>query len=737
MSLKRRHFLMFLGATAGAASLIPLGKAGETPSTSSLQDPYTSASGNGLSFRPVKGPMPYEGVGVKTAQQTAEYSSYGVKDDLVLPEGFTYDVIASWGDRVGDARFGYNNDYLSFVQTGPDKGYLTINFEYISAKAWSQAYEPVVGESLPLAQVMAMLESAEDGEIDASTLPDSDPLKAQIQTISKAALSDQGIGVISIRRLANGRWVRVEASTDRRITGISGLENSDRYLQATGPATAIFNKQAGQGYSDGLGSRIIGSFGNCAGGTTPWGTVLSAEENIQIQVPEAVYADGTAFAPSAKAFDAELNGQGNVLGLAGNKYGWIVEVDPSDPNDYGTKHTWLGRFRHEAVGVRVEAGKNLAFYSGDDRRGGHVYKYVSRDIVNDPQAKTNSRLLTDGILHVAKLAADGTGRWIALKSSTPVDPVRLNTIAGGMVTLPQRPEGGFFKAESEAVIEDFKKQYATLDDLYEGSSEEKQGAILIDAHFAANAAGATNTGRPEDTMVDSDGALYITFTSGGPGGDGGPDNIIFQGPNGETPYEHGWIMKLLEDGNDPAAMTFRWQMIALGGEPADGGWGFSNPDNLEIDANGNLWMVTDMSTSKHNFEVASRIDAVGNPVSQSNLRGLFGNNSIWFIPTSGADAGETYMFGYGPMECEMTGPFFTQDQTTLFMSAQHPGETYGRRENMASETRQFAMKTTDGQEFMQSRKVPIGSNWPGKATTDFPKPSVVAIRRLDGSVITG
>ncbi len=66
-----------------------------------------------------------------------------IQDDLVLPEGFTYDVIAAWGDRVGDSRFGYNNDYLSFVPTGPDQGYLTVNFEYISAETWEQTYPAV------------------------------------------------------------------------------------------------------------------------------------------------------------------------------------------------------------------------------------------------------------------------------------------------------------------------------------------------------------------------------------------------------------------------------------------------------------------------------------------------------------------------------------------------------------------------------------------------------------------
>ena len=64
------------------------------------------------------------------------------------------------------------------------------------------------------------------------------------------------------------------------------------------------------------------------------------------------------------------------------------------------------------------------------------------------------------------------------------------------------------------------------------------------------------------------------------------------------------------------------------------------------------------------------------------------------------------------MESETTGPFFSQDQQTLFLSVQHPGEVRGTRKDMASELRKFAMRTTDGKEFMQTRKVPIGSNWP-------------------------
>ncbi|MEL7227492.1 MAG: alkaline phosphatase PhoX, partial [Cyanobacteria bacterium J06576_12] len=374
-----------------------------------------------------------------------------------------------------------------------------------------------------------------------------------------------------------------------------------------GPATSVFVKENVQGYSDGLGTNIIGTFGNCAGGTTPWGTALSAEENIQYQVPEAVYGDGSSFEPEKAPFGAGWDGQGNVLGLAGNKYGWIVEIDPSDPNDYGTKHTWMGRYRHEAVGIRAVAGKQLAFYSGCDRRGGHVYKFISTSTVQDPTDKINSQLMTNGMLYTAKFNADGTGSWIPLTLTTPVDPVLPSTVFGGMVTLPKRPDGGFEQVEEDAIALQFKEKFATLGDLYTGTNTQKQGAILIDAHYAATAAGATLTARPEDTEVAADGTLFIAFTSGAPGGDGGPDKAVFVGPNGEEDYEAGWIMKLTEAQNDPAALTFQWEMFATGGEPTDGGFGFANPDNLEFDSQGNLWVVTDMSTSTHNKAIPKRI----------------------------------------------------------------------------------------------------------------------------------
>ncbi len=740
MTLKRRDFLLFLGATTGSLTWDALrNHRAIALSQKTQQLAQSTAVNNSLGFEPIKTPIPLPIDGLTITEEIEAYSNYEVQDDLVLPPGFTYDVIAAWGDRLGDSRCGYNNDYLSFIETAPGEGLLTVNFEYISGSTWMQTYPLVIGQTLPFSEVQAKA-MGKDGKIDAFALNEASSLKSQIEAISQAALIDQGIGVIGIKRDPNGKWQRTFAAADRRITGISGLDHPTRALKSTGPATAIFTKANKLGYEDNLGGRIIGTLQNCAGGTTPWGTVLSAEENFQNQVPEAVMADGSSFSPNNLPFtidEKDIGGQGNVFGLAGNKYGWLVEIDPANPEDYGTKHTWLGRYRHEAFGIRAIAGSNLAIYSGCDRRGGHLYKFISSETVENPQAKSNSQLLESGMLYGAKFYSNGVGEWIPLAPDTLVNPVVPSQVAGGMVMLPNgdRAQGGVMEVKDESQIQSFISKYRTLSDLYQGNSpKETQGAILIDAHLAATAAGVTCTARPEDTIVAEDGTLFIAFTSGASGSDGGADLQVFTGPEGETDYEYGWIMQLEEDDNDPGSLSFSWRMLAMGGEPALGGAGFANPDNLTLDDRGNLWMVTDMSSSKQNQAVPVRVKAEES-VPAEELIGVFGNNALWYVPLKGDAAGEIYPFAIGPMECECTGLMFSNDRQTLFLSIQHPGEINGMRQNMAAEAREFALLTTDGQSFTQQRQVPIGSNWPSGRINQPPVPAIVAIRRINGQAI--
>ncbi len=736
MPLARRHFLWMLTGATGAIAL----DAHRTRGSRSVTQANATALGQELAspFRPIPGPMPLAYDRLSTSEQASAYASYTVADDLILPEGYEYEVLASWGDPLGDSRVGYNNDYLGFAPDleNTDRAYLGVNFEYISGAIWMATYAEVVGKALPFAEVRQALPA---GAIDAFALPDGDPLKEKIALLSREAMIDQGFGVMALQRGDRGRWQRetgtLSQAVDRRITGISGLEDG-RYAKTTGPAVAVFTKTSGEGYRDAIGDRAIGTFANCAGGTTPWGTFLSAEENFHRHVPEAVKLDGTSEPPSAIPFDlseTDIGGFGNVFGLAGNKYGWIVEIDPANPNDYGTKHTGLGRYRHEAVGVRVVAGQPIAFYSGCDRRGGHIYKFVSKGTVSNPTDKANSNLLADGTLYVAKFNADGSGQWLALTPEAAVNPDRPSQVIGNTVIL--HDAAGYQRLTKDATVDAFAAQYQTLADLYTGTPAEQQGAIAIDAHFAANAIGGTYTARPEDTEIAPDGSLYICFTSGSPDREGGPDKAVFASPIGEAAHESGWVMRLMEAENKPGAIAFTWETSVTGGEPSQGGAGLSNPDNVLIDRGGDIWMVTDMSTNKHNSEVTSRLDAAGQPLDSSKMLGIFGNNSLWYMPTSGDRAGVSLLFAIGPMECETTGPCFDTTEETLFLAVQHPGEMHGTRRNGAIETRQFILTTTDGTEFEQTRTVPIGSNWPSQRDGVAPRPSVVAIYRTAGGAI--
>ncbi|MCB4394164.1 DUF839 domain-containing protein [Synechococcus sp. HB1133] len=674
-------------------------------------------------FTPVRVPLPVNSDGLTAAEQQTTYREMAVEDRLVVPEEFRSDLLAAWGDALGNSRFGFNNDHLGFVQHDANRASMTVNFEYISPKPWVDGFNEVVGQPLPYAAVVRALAPV-DGVIDCTALAARDPRLAQIRAVADQAMTDLGMGVMTLKRDSQGRWVRAKGHQDRRIDGIAGLENPAERLRSTGPATRVFEAASRQGYDDGLGSAVIGTFANCGGGTTPWGTVLSAEENFQSQVPEPVFADGSSVAPSQRPFlcrERKLQGLGNVYGLAGNKYGWMVEVDPDAPAQQAVKHTALGRFRHEAVAVRAEVGQPLVVYSGCDRRGGHLYRFVSSKTVTDLKDKANSLLLEGGELQVARFQADGTGDWLPLTPDTKVDPFLPSRFDQAGLTCPvELPNSDREQAVAElfrddASVQAYRKRYPTLASLYRGDGEAVQGAILVDAHLAASAAGGTPTARPEDTKIDpisSD--LLIAFTSGSPGMTGGADPEVFQGPEGQATWPNGWVMRLSDQGEK----DFRWRMAVTGGTPWAGGLGFTNPDNVAVDAEGNLWIVTDRSMK----------GAAGD---------VFGNNSCWFVPRNGDQNETAACFAIGPMECEVTGVCLDRPEETLFLAIQHPGEVHGSHQSGDEEFQAHDLVDRDGKAFQQLRQLPLGSNWPAQAPGRPARPGVVAVRRSSGEPLLG
>ncbi len=446
----RRQLLKFLGVAGGSIALGPL-----------VNPRLNASSANGIgvqalflgTFTPVRLPHPLPAYtelssfmpngqripggmagSILGASGDPSLSNYTIYDDVVVPPEYERYVILKWGDRVYPARAGgpldqdyagFNMDFTSFVginNSGTD-GYLFVNYEYVSFPfdngvpdvpsslvTAPTSYRPVIGRRLPASERL--------GEY----------------------LYNTGASIVRIRKGSDGRFQVVAGDTkNRRIHGLSGLaingERSDEYsgvtnwgslsyqqgdnnyLLGTGPAAnQVFTKS-----SDGLGNRIIGTSFNCAGGQTPWGTSLTAEENFQasstffIGVQESVLPDGTQTGYIDGTTGAEF-------GQVGEKYGWMVEVDPVNLAFRPRKHTARGRFRHEGITMRVKAGQRLVAYQGDDRRGGHVWRYVSEKQIVSPTMKTNSSAFTKGTLYAARFNADGTGRWIPIMMDTPVNP---------------------------------------------------------------------------------------------------------------------------------------------------------------------------------------------------------------------------------------------------------------------------------------------------------------------------
>jgi len=585
----------------------------------------------------------------------------GVDETHHVADGYRADVLLRWGDPLFPdsppfdplqqsaaaqlRQFGYNNDYVAFIPLDADgnRGLLCVNHEYTN----EEIMFPGIARQ------------------DLICFPD---MTAELVDIEVAA---HGVTIVEIAR-QDGQWRPVLDSTYNRRISPANTE-----MRVDGPASGHERMKTS---ADPSGTRILGTLNNCAGGATPWGTYLTAEENFHGYFWSDLCATGgkpPAGLGGAQAKSYERYGVPGLWQAWGkfidrfnvdkepnepNRFGWIVEIDPFDPNSVPVKHTALGRFRHEGAECLVNKDGRIVVYCGDDARFDYVYRFVSEGKFDASGHKANMSLLSAGTLSVAKFDDDGRVEWLPL------------VFGQGSLT----PEAGF----------------------------TSQGDVVLDARLAADALGATRMDRPEDVQPNPvNGRVYVILTNNKDRAAGQDDPA---NPRAENVFGH--IIEMTPPDGDHAAPEFRWEVLVRCGDPAvaevgalwnpetsGNGW-FACPDNAAVDAEGRLWIATDQ----------------GEPWPTGRADGLYA------LETEGARRRTAKLFFRVPVGAEMCGPCFTPNQETLFVAVQHPSADATERYKGFERVSTFADPAT---------------RWPDFKPDMPPRPSVLAITKVGGGKI--
>ncbi|WP_428668980.1 PhoX family protein [Reyranella sp.] len=519
-----------------------------------------------------------------------------------VADGYDMQVLIRWGDPVvagapafdpanqtaaaQEKQFGYNNDFLGLhpLPLGSrtsDRFLLVVNHEYTNT------------------------------ELMFPNLGSEGASKAQ----AEIELAAHGGAVVEIVR-EGGQWQVVpDSKYARRLSG-------NTPMQISGPAAGHEKMKTSV---DPTGRTVLGMFNNCAGGSTPWGTWLTCEENFDAYFngdaakhPDAAVLKEYGFSRSRYtwskhfdrfSFDKEPNEP--------NRFGWVVEIDPYEPGSPPVKRTALGRFKHEGSTYALAKDGRVVFYSGDDERGEYVYKFVTSRPWNADDRAANRDLLDEGVLYVARFADDGKVEWLPLVHGQG----------------PLTADNGF----------------------------ANQGDVVIKARLAANLLKPTPMDRPEDIETNPvNGRVYVVLTNNT---NRTPDQVDKANPRAAN--GHGHIIEIAPADGDHAATGGTWSIFLLAGKPGqdagaryhrattNDGW-LSCPDNVAFDSKGRMWIATD-----------------GAPTAAGIADGVYATDTV------GLGRALTRCFYQAPAGAEVCGPIFAPDDQSFFIAIQHPGEDRG------------------------------------------------------------
>lgn len=529
--------------------------------------------------------------------------SASTADTVIVPEGYQVERLISWGDPLfADAlefsnqvsnntagnqkrQFGDNNDGMSLFPVDKQTAILAVNNEYTNYELMFEHQ----GKNMTAADV-------------------------------HYAQAAHGVSVLTLVKQAQGWRFDQTGQFNRRI-------DANTPMRLSGPAKghALLRTKA-----DPSGETALGTFNNCANGMTPWGTYLTCEENFngyfgsdaQVDLSPAFSRYGIAAEDAGYSwykFDQrfDLAQEPNEP----NRFGWVVEIDPHNPNSTPVKRTALGRFKHENAELVIAEDGRVVVYLGDDERGEHIYRFMSRNKYNPVDQAANRDLLDEGELFVAKFNEDGSGEWLSLAHG----------------------QSGLTAANGFA----------------------SQADILIHARLAATQVGATTMDRPEWVSVHPhEPMVFCTLTNNK--NRGLNDSQPVGGPNPRAENHYGQIVRWVPTAGQHTAQGFQWDLFLMAGNPtvhagtdyagsshinADNM--FNSPDGIGFDQAGRLWIQSD-----------------GNYSNLGDFAGQGNNQMLCADPKTG----EVRRFLTGPVACEITGLAFTPDQKTLFIGVQHPGE---------------------------------------------------------------
>ena len=641
----------------------------------------TACGGGGGGAAPAPGTIGFKGITVNLG------------DSIVVPEGYTADVMYRWGDPImpnalafkGDASEGWeqqelqagdNHDGINFFPfpgtDGNSRGILAMNHEYVNP------------------EYLHTVTNYNKYEIAANT---------------KKEQAAMGVSVIEVQRNAAGKWEYVKNSPyNRRITGYTPMA-------ITGPAAGNDLMKTA---ADPTGTEVLGTLNNCGAGQTPWGTFITCEENFQdyfgtntagytpsLQLSRYGVA-ATSFNPWYKSdsrFDVAVNPN------EPNRHGWVVEIDPYAAASKPKKRTALGRFKHENAECVLSTSNKAVVYSGDDERNEYLYKFVSSGTYNAADKSSGANLLDSGTLYVARFDvgsapgdAQGTGVWLPLVHGQ-----------NGLTV-----ENGF----------------------------ANQAEVLIKTRQAADRVGATMMDRPEWVAANrtKPGEVFLACTSNNRRGSATPatsNNVngstsaasarpALDEANPRAINDWGHVIRINEMANDAAATTFNWDIFVIAGNPSltgdkkgssfiDASNTFNCPDGIQVDPEGRLWIQTDGGYSN-----------TGSFVNQ-------GNNQMLVADIASK---QITRFLVGPSGCEVTGVCWTPDARTMFINIQHPGEVTGSGGMHPNTPAAVVALTSNTARAAYMNANPTAfSKWPDGPTGGRPRPATVVIRKNDGGVI--